>query len=95
MSGPGQFLSDIESIRRKARAQLSAGPVTGNYGGASLSMKSGACRSSNERGVAGTGHARSHTCNSLITHRERRSLTLNRRHEDGYNHYEGRSDNFL
>jgi len=63
MSGPGQFLSDIESIRRKARAQLSAGAATGNYGG---DVGSGACRSSNERGVAGTGHARSHTCDSLI-----------------------------
>jgi bacterioferritin len=33
MSGPGQFLSDLDSIRRKARAQLSAGAVTNNYGG--------------------------------------------------------------
>jgi bacterioferritin len=33
MSSPGSFLSDIKDIRARARADLSAGPVTRNYGG--------------------------------------------------------------
>jgi len=33
MAEVGQFLNDIESIRRRAREQLGAGAVTGNYKG--------------------------------------------------------------
>jgi bacterioferritin len=33
MPGPDGFVSDIDSIRHRARAQLSAGAVTTNYGG--------------------------------------------------------------
>jgi bacterioferritin len=33
MSAPGQFLSDIKEIRRRARQHLSEGAVTQNYGG--------------------------------------------------------------
>ena len=32
MSAPGEFLSDIKEIRRRARQHLSEGAVTQNYG---------------------------------------------------------------
>jgi bacterioferritin len=34
MSAPGSFLADIKGIRARARQDLTAGPVTRNYGGA-------------------------------------------------------------